>query len=171
VDADVLFEAGDFIGAYDEFRKDPLWSWVNFQQTDFQGRPQGSYELEIVPPWIFGLGNQARTLWLQWMQKRLKLDRSTRLADVEIAHSSCALVRMEAYRKVGGFDHWYWQCESDVALSLHFLKHGFRVGVDLGYQIKHEGAGGKSGEIKRTMDLYSARLHLYEQFFRLHATI
>jgi GT2 family glycosyltransferase len=165
VDADVLFEDGDFTGAYDEFCKDTLWSWVNFQQTDFQGRPQDSYELEIVPPWIFGLGNQVRTLWVQWTQKRLKLDGSTRIADVKVAHSSCALVRMEAYRKVEGFDHWYWQCESDVDLSLRFLKHGFRVGVDLGYQVKHEGSGGKSGEIKRTVDLYRARLHLYEHFF------
>jgi GT2 family glycosyltransferase len=165
VDADVLFEGGDFTSAYDEFRKDSSWGWVNFQQTDFQGRPQGSYELEIPPPWIFGLGNQARALWAQWVQKRLKLDRSTRLADVKVAHSSCALVQMEAYRKVGGFDPWYWQCESDIDLSLRFLKHGFRVGVDLGYQLKHEGSGGKSGGIKRTVDLYRARLHLYEQFF------
>jgi hypothetical protein len=39
------------------------------------------------------------------------------------------------------------------------------VGVDLGYTVKHEGAGGKTGGISRVLDLYRSRLHLYENFY------
>src|SRR5205823_4850464 len=91
VDADVLFEPGDFGGGYAEFQKDK-WAWVNFRQTNFQG-------------------------------------------------------------------------QSDMDLSLRLRQAGYRVGVDLGYGVKHEGAGGKSGGAARVLDLYRSRVHLYENFY------
>jgi GT2 family glycosyltransferase len=75
------------------------------------------------------------------------------------------MVNMAAFRAIQGFDPWYWQCESDIDLSLRFGRGGYIVAVDLGYTVCHEGAGGKTGGAKRTLDLYRARLHLYEHFY------
>jgi GT2 family glycosyltransferase len=72
---------------------------------------------------------------------------------------------MQAFRAVEGFDRWYWQCQSDIDLSLRLRKAGYRVGVDLGYGVKHEGAGGKGGGAPRVLDLYRSRVHLYENFY------
>jgi N-acetylglucosaminyl-diphospho-decaprenol L-rhamnosyltransferase len=160
VDADVLFEPGDFAGAFAEFKRNN-WAWINFRQIDFARRPQGSFETKLMPPLIFAAGNQV----FSWWQKRQPEPKATpgeRIAEVEVAHSSCALLNVAAFRAVGGFDPWYWQCQSDVDLSLRLRARGFHVGVDLGYTVRHQGAGGKTGDVSRVLDLYRARLHLYE---------
>ena len=162
VDADVLFEAGDFAGGYAEFQKGN-WAWVNFRQTNFQGRPQSAYDQPLMPPWIFGAGNQALKLWEKFQRSPMPAP-GARIVPVEAAHSSCTLVNMEAFRAVGGFDPWYWQCQSDVDLSLRLRRAGHRVGIDFGYCVKHEGAGGKTGGAARVLDLYRSRVHLYEHF-------
>ena len=163
VDADVLFEPGDFAGGYAEFQKDN-WAWVNFRQTNFRGQPQAGYEQPLMPPWIFAAGNQALKFWEKFQRTPVARP-GARIVEVEAAHSSCTLVNMEAFRAVEGFDRWYWQCQSDVDLSLRLRQAGYRVGVDLGYSVKHEGAGGKSGGAPRVLDLYRSRVHLYENFF------
>jgi GT2 family glycosyltransferase len=163
VDADVLFEPGDFAGGYAEFQKGN-WAWVNFRQTNFQGVPQTGYEQPVMPPWVFGAGNQVLKLWEKFHRSPVPAP-GQRIVEVEAAHSSCTLVDMETFRAVGGFDRWYWQCQSDIDLSLRLRKAGYRVGVDLGYGVKHEGAGGKTGGAARVVDLYRSRLHLYEQFY------
>ena len=163
VDADVLFEPGDFAGGFAAFQKGN-WAWVNFRQTNFRGAPQAGYEQPLMPPWIFAAGNQALKLWEKF-QRPPAAAPGERIVEVEAAHSSCTLVNMEAFRAVDGFDHWYWQCQSDIDLSLRLRKAGWRVGVDLGYGVKHEGAGGKSGGAPRVLDLYRSRVHLYEEFY------
>jgi GT2 family glycosyltransferase len=163
VDADILFEPGDFGGGYAEFQRGN-WAWANFRQTNFQGEPQTGYEQPLMPPWIFAAGNQALRFWEKF-QTAPTAAPGSRIVEVEAAHSSCTLVNMEAFRAVDGFDHWYWQCQSDTDLSLRLRKAGWRVGVDLGYGVKHEGAGGKSGGAPRVLDLYRSRLHLYEEFY------
>src|ERR1041385_6351968 len=50
VDADVVFEPGDFNGGYSEFKKNN-WAWANFRQTNFEGQPQDSFEHPLLPPW------------------------------------------------------------------------------------------------------------------------
>jgi N-acetylglucosaminyl-diphospho-decaprenol L-rhamnosyltransferase len=163
VDADVLFEPGDFAGGYAEFQKDN-WAWVNFRQTNFQGVPQAAYEQPLMPPVIFAAGNQVMRFWEKF-QRRPVAQPGARIMEVQAAHSSCTLIDMEAFRAVEGFDRWYWQCQSDIDLSLRLRKAGYRVGVDLGYGVKHEGAGGKTGGPGRVLDLYRSRVHLYEQFY------
>lgn len=163
VDADILFLPGDFAGGYAEFQNGN-WAWVNFRQTNFHGVPQAGYDHPILPPWVFGAGNQVMKLWEKFQRQPVPRPGS-RIAEVEAAHSSCTLVDLEAFRAVGGFDRWYWQCQSDTDLSLRLRKAGRPVGVDLGYTVKHEGAGGKSGGAPRVLDLYRSRLHLYEQFY------
>jgi GT2 family glycosyltransferase len=163
IDADVLFEPGDFAGGFADFQKDN-WAWVNFRQTNFQGTPQAGYEQPMMPPWIFAAGNQALRIWEKF-QRAPAAAAGRRIVEVEAAHSSCTLVDMQAFRDAGGFDRWYWQCQSDIDLSLRFRKAGRKVGVDLGYGIKHEGAGGKSGGSSRVLDLYRSRVHLYEHFY------
>jgi len=163
VDADVLFEPGDLAGGYREFQNGK-WAWVNFRQSNFQGEPQAGYEQPLMPPWIFAAGNQALKWWEKFQRPPVPPP-GARIVEVEAAHSSCTLVNMEAFRAANGFDHWYWQCQSDIDLSLRFRQAGWRVGVDLGYGVKHEGAGGKSGGAPRVLDLYRSRLHLYENFY------
>jgi GT2 family glycosyltransferase len=163
VDADILFEPGDFAEGYSEFRNSN-WAWVNFRQTNFQGRPQNSYENPLMPPWIFAAGNQVFSWWSK-LHQEVTAPAGRRIAEVDAAHSSCTLVNMEAFRKIGGFDPWYWQCQSDVDISLRFRRASYRVGVDLGYQVKHDGAGGKGGGVARILDLYRSRVHLYENAY------
>jgi hypothetical protein len=62
VDADVLFQPGDFAGGFAEFRK-RSWAWVNFQQVSFEGVKQASYEQPLMPPWVFAAGNQFFSRW------------------------------------------------------------------------------------------------------------
>jgi N-acetylglucosaminyl-diphospho-decaprenol L-rhamnosyltransferase len=163
IDADVLFEPGDFAGGFAEFQKQN-WAWVNFRQTNFHGEPQAGYEQPVMPPWVFAAGNQVLRGW-EKLQRPPAGRPGERIVEVEAAHSSCTLVNMEAFRAIDGFDHWYWQCQSDIDLSLRLRQAGWRVGVDLGYSVKHEGAGGKTGGARRVLDLYRSRVHLYEQFY------
>jgi GT2 family glycosyltransferase len=163
VDADVLFQPGDFAGGFNEFRAGP-WAWVNFRQVSFMGQPQAAYEQPLMPPWVFGAGNQVLKLWEKWQGSPGRRD-GARIMPVEAAHSSCTLVRMSAFSEIGGFDPWYWQCQSDIDLSLRLRERGHGVGVDLGYEVKHEGAGGKGGGAARVLDLYRSRLHLYENAY------
>ena len=159
VDADVLFEPGDFGGGYAEFQRDN-WAWVNFRQTNFQGQPRAGYEQPLMPPLIFAAGNQVLKVWEKF-QPRPVAQPGKRIVEVEAVHSSCTLVNMEAFRAVEGFDRWYWQCQADIDLSLRLRQAGYRVGVDLGYGVKHEAAGGKSGRPGPVLDHYRSRLHLY----------
>jgi N-acetylglucosaminyl-diphospho-decaprenol L-rhamnosyltransferase len=163
IDADVLFEPGDFAGGFTEFQKQN-WAWVNFRQTNFHGQSQAGYEQPLMPPWVFAAGNQVLRGW-EKLQRPPAGRPGERIVEVEAAHSSCTLVNMEAFRAIDGFDHWYWQCQSDIDLSLRLRQAGWRVGVDLGYSVKHEGAGGKTGGARRVLDLYRSRVHLYEQFY------
>lgn len=166
VDADVLFQPGDFAGGFSEFRKGS-WAWVNFQQISFQGAKQASYEQPLMPPWVFAAGNQFFSRWQQLQAEPERRPNGLRIVPVEAVHSSCTLVDMKAFHAVGGFDPWYWQCQSDVDLSLRLRRKGYGVGVDLGYEVKHEGAGGRSGDPARVFDLYRARVHLYEETYPL----
>jgi GT2 family glycosyltransferase len=118
-----------------------------------------------MPPWVFAAGNQVFNWWQNFHRAPAPEKPGQRIVSVEVAHSSCTLVRMEAFRAVGGFDPWYWQCQSDVDLSLRFRRQGYGVGVDLGYEVRHEGAGGKSGGRARVLDLYRSRIHLYEKAY------
>ena len=163
-DADILFEPGDFASGYEEFQQGN-WAWVNFRQVSFQGISQDAYEQPLMPPWIFAAGNQALKWWEKFQRPPAKPSPGTRIFEVEVAHSSCTLVNMEAFHAVGGFDGWYWQCQSDTDLSLRLRGQGRRVGIDTGYRVKHEGAGGKGGGPVRILDLYRSRVHLYEKFY------
>ena len=163
VDADVLFQPGDFAGGYAEFQNGH-WAWVNFRQVNFQGASQDAFEQPLMPPWVFAAGNQVLAWWEKFQHRPVGLHGS-RILEVQVAHSSCTLVEMEMFREVGGFDSWYWQCQSDTDLSLRFREKGFRVGVDTGYCVKHEGTGGKTGGASRVMDLYRSRVRLYEKFY------
>ena len=165
VDADVLFQPGDFAGGFDEFKKGN-WAWVNFRQINFEGRPQASYEHPLMKPWLFAAGNQIASWWQDESAPQPR-DRRHRIARVEVAHSSATMVKMDAFRVIGGFDPWYWQCQSDIDLSLRLRDAGFGVGVDLGYTVKHDGTGGKTGGTARVLDLYRSRVHLYERAFPL----
>ena len=158
-DADILFEPGDFAGGFAEFQKEN-WAWVNFRQVSFLGVPQDAFEEPLMPPWIFAAGNQALKWWEKFQRPPAQPPPGTRILAVEVAHSSCTLVNMEAFHAVGGFDRWYWQCQSDTDLSLRLRKNGRRVGIDTGYRVKHEGAGGKGGGPARVLDLYRSRVHL-----------
>jgi N-acetylglucosaminyl-diphospho-decaprenol L-rhamnosyltransferase len=162
-DADILFEPGDFAGGYSEFRRGN-WAWVNFRQISFQGVPQSAYEQPMMPPLVFAAGNQAFRFWEKFQSGPAEPWAEHRIVEVEAAHSSCTLVNMEAFRAVGGFDPWYWQCQSDVDLSLRLRQNRHRVGIDFGYRVKHDGAGGKGGGPARVLDLYRSRIYLYEKF-------
>ncbi|HEX4640661.1 MAG TPA: glycosyltransferase, partial [Chthoniobacterales bacterium] len=140
VDADVFFEPGDFAGGFAEFQRGN-WAWVNCKETDLQGQAQLGYHQRLMPPWVFAAGNQASRLWEKF-QPALIQTTGQRIVEVEAAHASCTLVNLEAFRAVDGFDHWYWQSQSDFDLSLRLRKAGWRVGIDLGYAVKHEGTGG-----------------------------
>jgi GT2 family glycosyltransferase len=97
---------------------------------------------------------KARTVRSEWLNGRIK--------GVTIAHSSSTLVRMKAFRDIGGFDRRFWQCESDNDVCLRLRRAGWKVGVDQIYTLRHDGIGGRTGGPKRVYDLYRSRLMLYE---------
>lgn len=165
VDADVIFLPGDFAGGFEAFCRTPGLAWCTFRQLGSDGKVGDAHIAELPPPWIFGLGNQAGALWSRWRAKPVVPEVEGRIAFVEIAYSSIAMVDREIYRKVGGFDRDYWQCETDPAFCLRLGRAGYKVGVDFGYTAIHEGVGSKTGADPRAFDLYRGRLMLYEQFF------
>lgn len=163
LDADITFLSGDFRAAYAAFQAQSRLAWSNFQQVSAEGHPGCSVE-EILPPaWVYGLGNQVTQ---RWWRGREKSGRSTALSDrlsaVLIAHSSSALVRMEAFREINGFDLRFWQCQSDNDVCLRLGRAGWTVGVDRIYTVRHDGIGGRTGGQSRVYDLYRSRLMLYE---------
>ncbi len=162
-DADITFLPGDFRAVYAAFQDDPRLAWCNFRQVSVTGSLGCSTEDEILPPWIYGLGNQVAQKWLERKSRMVNASiPGTRIRLVPIAHSSSVLVRMEAFRDIGGFDLRFWQCVSDNDLCMRLVKAGWKVGVDQIYTVRHDGIGGKTGGKKRVYDLYMGRLLFYE---------
>ena len=163
LDADITFLPGDFRAAFTAFQAQPRLAWSNFQQVSAEGLPGCSAE-EILPPaWIYALGNQVAQRRLRWRKKSWQTTvLNDRLDAVLVAHSSSALVRMEAFREIGGFDLRFWQCQSDNDVCLRLTQLGWKVGVDRIYTVRHDGIGGRTGGKKRVRDLYRGRLMLYE---------
>src|SRR3954454_897294 len=86
VDADVLFQPGDFAGGFEEFRRGS-WAWVNFQQISFAGAKQASYEQPLMPPWVFAAGNQFFSRWQQLREESERGPKDRRIVPVEAVHS------------------------------------------------------------------------------------
>jgi GT2 family glycosyltransferase len=163
VDADVTFLPGDFKNAFAAFQSVPRLAWSNFQQLSTAGDVGSPSEDRLPPAWVYGLGNQVQGRWLKWKEKKMKGEwLHGRIKGVAIAHSSSTLVRMKAFRAVGGFDRRFWQCESDNDLCLRLRHAGWKIGVDQIYTVQHDGTGGRTGGKKRIYDLYRSRLMLYE---------
>ena len=164
LDADITFLPGDFPAAFQAFKAQPKLAWSNFQQVSAQGHPGGSTE-EIIPPgWIYALGNQVCQRWVHGEEKKLRPEMlGERIQAVPIAHSSSALVRMEAFRSIGGFDPVFWQCQSDNDVCLRLGAAGWKVGIDRSYTVRHDGIGGKTGGASRVYDLYRGKLLIYER--------
>jgi GT2 family glycosyltransferase len=163
IDADITFLPGDFRAAYDSFKSLPQLAWSNFRQVSADGTPGSSSEDVIPPAFIYGLGNQVTGRWLE--RKRRKLSPrplNERIDSVPIAHSSSAFVRMNAFREVAGFDHRFWQCQSDNDLCMRLTRTGWQVGVDRLYTVRHDGIGGRTGGLARVYDLYRGKLLFYE---------
>ncbi len=163
LDADITFLPGDFRAAFEAFKAQPRLAWSNFQQVSLEGHRGGSSEDVIPPAWIYGLGNQVVGRWLKWKEKsRQPMALSDRQIAVTIAHSSSALVRMQPFLEIGGFDFRFWQCQSDNDVCLRLGRAGWQVGVDQVYTVRHDGIGGKTGGRNRIYDLYRGKLLFYE---------
>jgi GT2 family glycosyltransferase len=163
LDADITFLPGDFRAVFEAFKAEPRLAWSNFQQVSATGEKGGSSEALIVPPWIYGLGNQVAGRWLRAKEGAYRpVVLAGRFHLVPIAHSSSALVRMQAFLEIDGFDFRFWQCQSDNDVCLRLGRAGWQVGVDQVYTVRHDGIGGKTGGTKRIYDLYRGRLLLYE---------
>jgi GT2 family glycosyltransferase len=163
LDADITFLPGDFQKAFSGFKAIPKLAWSNFQQIGASGEVGSPSEDRLPPPWVYGLGNQVQWRWSLWKTKTVRSRwLSGRIKGVTIAHSSSTLVRMAAFRNIGGFDRRFWQCESDNDVCLRLRRAGWRVGVDQIYTLRHDGIGGRTGGKKRIYDLYRSRLMLYE---------
>jgi GT2 family glycosyltransferase len=163
VDADITFLPGDFRAAFAAFQAQSKLAWSNFRQVSAQGEEGGSSEGVLVPPYIYAMGNQVTGRWLKGKESSLRpVLLGDRIEAVLIAHSSSALVRMEAFRQIGGFDPRFWQCQSDNDVCLRLGRAGWKVGRDPNYTLRHDGIGGKTGGTARVYDLYRGRLLLYE---------
>lgn len=163
LDADITFLPGDFRAAFTAFQAQPRLAWSNFQQVSIDGKLGCSIEEELAPAWVYGLGNQAGQRWSRGREKSSPTTAlSDRLNAVLIAHSSSALVRMEAFHEINGFDLRYWQCQSDNDVCLRLQRAGWTVGVDRIYTVRHDGIGGRTGGQNRVYDLYRSKLMLYE---------
>ena len=162
LDADITF-AGDFAAAFAAFKAVSKLAWSNFQQIAINGHRINPSEDVLPPAWVYALGNQVQGRWSERKGKTLKpAFVSGRIKSVTVAHSSSTLVRMKAFREIGGFDRRFWQCESDNDLCLRLLRAGWKIGVDQIYAVRHDGIGGRTGGKKRIYDLYRSRLMLYE---------
>jgi GT2 family glycosyltransferase len=163
LDADITFLTGDFAGAYEAFVSLPRLAWSNFQQVSKDGRGAGSAEEMLTPAPIYALGTAITQRWWEWKMKSYEPEMlNERVRRVLIAHSSSALVRMEAFRDIGGFDLRFWQCQSDNDVCLRLEHAGWIAGVDEEYTVQHDGIGGKTGGKRRVYDLYRGRLMIYE---------
>jgi len=163
IDADITFLPGDFRAAFEAFKAQPRLAWSNFQQLSPQGELGSSSEEALVPAGIYALGNAVSQRWLRWKERSLRLPTlGNRLMLVPIAHSSSALVRMEAFRKIGGFDPRFWQCQSDNDLCLRLSRAGWQVSVDRVYTVCHDGVSVRANDQSRVYDLYRGKLLLYE---------
>ena len=163
LDADITFLPGNFRNAFNAFKGVPRLAWSNFQQMGATGKIGSPSEDRLPPPWVYGLGNQVQWRWSHWKAKTVRSRwLCGRIKGVTIAHSSSTLVRMEAFRAIGGFDKRFWQCESDNDVCLRLRRAGWKVGVDQIYVLRHDGIGGRTGGKKRIYDLYRSRLMLYE---------
>jgi GT2 family glycosyltransferase len=163
LDADITFLPGDFAAAFAAFKAVSKLAWSNFQQIGISGHRFNPSEDLLPPAWVYALGNQVQGRWSQRKARTLKpAFVSGRVKSVTIAHSSSTLVRMQAFREIGGFDHRFWQCESDNDVCLRLLRAGWKIGVDQIYAVRHDGVGGRTGGKNRIYDLYRSRLMLYE---------
>ena len=163
LDADITFLPGDFSKAFAAFKGVPKLAWSNFQQIGVSGEVGSPSEDRLPPAWVYGMGNQVQWRWSKWKAKTAKGEwLSGRIKGVAIAHSSSTLVRMKAFRDIGGFDQRFWQCESDNDLCLRLRRAHWKVGVDQIYTVRHDGIGGRTGGKKRIYDLYRSRLMIYE---------
>lgn len=163
LDADVTFLPGDFSHAFAGFKAVPRLAWGNFQQLGAAGKVASPSEDRLPPAWVYALGNQVQWRWSQWKARTVRSEwLSGRIKGVTIAHSSSTLVRIKAFRDIGGFDRRFWQCESDNDVCLRLRRAGWKVGVDQIYTLRHDGLGGRTGGAKRVYDLYRSRLMLYE---------
>ena len=163
LDADVTFLPGDFGHAFAAFKAIPRLAWSNFQQIGSSGEVASPSEDRLPPAWVYAMGNQVQWRWSQWKARTVRSQwLSGRIKGVTIAHSSSTLVRMKAFRDIGGFDRRFWQCESDNDLCLRLRRARWKVGVDQVYTLRHDGIGGRTGGMKRVYDLYRSRLMIYE---------
>jgi GT2 family glycosyltransferase len=163
LDADITFLPGNFPQAFDAFKSVRKLAWSNFQQIGPSGTIGSPSEDRLPPPLIFALGSQIQWRWSNWKAKTVRTEWfNGRIKGVTIAHSSSTLVRMKAFNEIGGFDHRFWQCESDNDVCLRLREAGWKVGVDQIYSLRHDGIGGRTGGKKRIYDLYRSRLMLYE---------
>jgi GT2 family glycosyltransferase len=163
VDADITFLPGDFAAALAAFRAEARLGWSNFQQVSAEGKPGASSEVLIAPAWVYALGNAAVGRWERGRMRSYRPEMlGERIAAVPVAHSSSALVRMEAFREVDGFDARFWQCQADNDFCLRLARAGWKVGVDQVYTVRHDGIGGKTGGAARVWDLYRGKLLFYE---------
>lgn len=163
LDADITFLPGDFPSAFEAFKVQPELAWSNFRQLSPEGIERSSVEKIIPPAWIYALGNPVALRWLERKERSLRLPTlGARLTLIPVAHSSSALVRMEAFREIGGFDFRFWQCQSDNDLCLRLGRAGWQVAVDDNYTVRHDGAGGRIGGKNRVYDLYRGKLLFYE---------
>jgi N-acetylglucosaminyl-diphospho-decaprenol L-rhamnosyltransferase len=163
VDADVTFLPGDFGHAFAGIKAVPKLAWCNFQQIGANNRVVSPSEDRFPPPLVYALGNEVQWRWSRWKARTVRTHwLSGRIKNVSVAHSSSTLVRMKAFRDLGGFDRRFWQCESDNDLCLRLRRAGWKVGVDQIYTLRHDGIGGRTGGPKRVYDLYRSRLMLYE---------
>jgi N-acetylglucosaminyl-diphospho-decaprenol L-rhamnosyltransferase len=160
VDADVRFLPGDFSTMFRHFQESAgEAAWIT-SQVDFDGNPSGVGEDFFPPAWIFGLGNWARGIW-QKSRKSGKIKDGVRR--MELVYSSCLLIRMEAYRQVGGFDPAFWSCEVDTDLCVRWGKARWKLGGYTGYTVAHRGEGSWDGSARRLIDMHRGRLRLYEK--------
>src|ERR1700716_2685484 len=81
-DADILFEPGDFLGGYAEFRKGG-WAGIHFGRNSFQGGPQSPYDQPSSPRLLFAAGNQAFRFWEKFQSGPPQVSAEHRIVDVE----------------------------------------------------------------------------------------
>lgn len=84
---------------------------------------------------------------------------------VDYVEGACMLVRLEAYRQIGGFDPAFFMYAEEVDWCFSLQKGGWEIWYEPGAKVIHLG-GGSSGSRRtsREADLYQGRV----RFFRKH---